>query len=519
MKYTHKYRDMLCKGTLLVAAVLATVWVTLPAIAYEFPEDGATVTGTIDEMQVVLSSREVTFDAVTASGIIEPTYSGAVIENLGTATITQGSTFTGNSAPSGGVVYNTGNLTVVDSHFGAVGAGNVAANGGAILNTGNATVGGTFTENTASGWGGAIYNSGNLTIADGTTFTNNTAGSVGGAITNALGTSVLTLGADVSFTGNEAVNDGGAIGNYKGAALVNGTTFTSNRAQTGTNDTDAIGGGAMSLGAESTIQIANATFTSNTSGFNGGALGTRNAWSADNSAASLDVSNSTFTGNKALGTVTSTFKNGTIISTGGNGGALDNHFYNSNAQAGYAYVTGSTFTGNEAVNGGAIYNNGVEDAAGNIAKLYVTGSTFTGNTATTDGGAIYNGGELVLAGTNTFSGNTASSIANDIYNAGTLTIDGTTSLDGGIAGTGIVNVNGILNIDMASVQANELNFANGSTLGVTFANSTMGNLNAATIHVDTTANLVVTLARDFLTTDTTENTLAETDITGGNFVL
>ncbi|MBP5707697.1 MAG: hypothetical protein J6W79_01740, partial [Alphaproteobacteria bacterium] len=478
-----------------VVSVLPALLV-MPAMAYVLPTDGSTITGDLDEMQVVLSGRKVAFENVSASGVVEPQYSGAVIENLGNATMSGDNLFTLNSAPAGGVLYNTGTMNL-NGVFGGIddtdpehplSLGNSASNGGAIYNanTGRMEVGGTFTSNNASSWGGAIYNAGNLTVADNTAFNYNKAGSVGGAITNALGTSVLTLGSGVTFTGNEAGNDGGAIGNYKGATLVNGTTFTGNKAQTGTTDVDAIGGGAMSLGAESTTQIANATFDSNTSGFNGGAIGTRNALSASNVAAALDITDSIFTGNKALGTVTSTFKDGTITLTGGNGGALDNHFYNSASKDGYAYVSGSTFTNNEALNGGAIYNNGTADSAGNIAKLYLSDSTFGNNAASDKGGAIYNKGTLSLVAENddvSFFGNTANGSNNDIYNVGTLNLNASSNrlisfaggIDGAsgtmdITGEGLVDVSNTLNGQTVTVHQGQLHLSDAMTLNDTTIN-------------------------------------------------
>ena len=477
-----------------IVSVLPALLV-MPAMAYVLPTDGSTITGDLDEMQVVLSGRKVAFENVSASGVVEPQYSGAVIENLGNATMSGDNLFTLNSAPAGGVLYNTGTMNL-NGVFGGIddtdpehplSLGNSASNGGAIYNanTGRMEVGGTFTSNNASSWGGAIYNAGNLTVADNTAFNYNKVGSIGGAITNALGTSVLTLGSGVTFTGNEAGNDGGAIGNYKGATLVNGTTFTGNKAQTGTNDVDAIGGGAMSLGAESTTQIANATFDSNTSGFNGGAIGTRNALSASNVAAALDITDSTFTGNKALGTVTSTFKDGAISLTGGNGGALDNHFYNSEGKDGYAYVSGSTFTDNEALNGGAIYNNGTEDSAGKIAKLYLSDSTFSGNQASGRGGAIYNEGTLVLKGVD-FKDNlvtTKESKGSAIYNNGTVTIDnasfsGNKSTNAFASGSAIYNDYGAtMNISNSLFDSHEMGalYDDGGTVTLTdtsFKNNT-----------------------------------------------
>ena len=412
-----------------------------------------------------------------------------------TLTINGNTTFSGNTAAiNGGAIYNAqqaGRTATVNLNNGTYTfKGNTAKNGGAIYNAGTMTIAnaafggsGETDGNSSTSWGGAIYNKGSLSLSN-TTFENNESG-IGGAVANALGTSTITLGEDVTFKNNEAVYDGGAIGNYKGATLVNGTHFIGNKAQTSTSDVDAIGGGAMSLGAESQTKIAGATFENNTSGFNGGAIGTRNAWSANNTAAKLDVTGSTFEGNKANGGVTSSFKSGTISSTGGNGGAIDNHFYNSDARAGSAYVANSTFTSNEAKNGGAIYNNGIADLADKKASMYISDSTFTDNTATENGGAIYNGGTMTLSGTNTFSGNTANSVANDIYNTGTLNIGGTATLDGGIDGnsetiaTNLVNITGGLTETSAiknqtvNVNAGELHLTNGDANGSNIAGSTV----------------------------------------------
>lgn len=413
---------------------------------------------------------------------------GAYIASGSSAKLKEGSALTSNSASFGGALMNLGgNLTAQGTGF----TGNTATqSGGAVYNTGEMSVGGVFTRNEADSWGGAIYNAGHLIVSDNTAFNYNKAGSVGGAITNALGTSVLSLGANVQFIGNEAVNDGGAIGNYAGAVLVNGTTFTGNKAQTGETDSDAIGGGAMSLGAESTTNIKNAMFDSNVSGFNGGAIGTRHALSADNTAAKLDIDSSVFVGNKATGTVESTFGHGSA--TGGNGGALDNHFYNSDTKEGYAYLGNTTFTSNEAVNGGAIYNDGTLDQASSMASLYLEKVTFTNNVATTNGGAIYNDGLLMLAGTNTFTGNTANGVANDIYNAGTLTFaeNSTTTMDGGIAGTGDLTVANGATLNIGTADLTQDTFALNGTLVARVRDGDTAQLNVGTFSGNGTLSLL-----------------------------
>ena len=80
-------------------------------------------------------------------------------------------------------------------------------------------------------------------------------------------------------------------------------------------------------------------------------------------------------------------------------------------------ITDSTFTGNNATHGGAIYNN---------EALNVVGSNFTDNTATTNGGAIYNG-SIITVTDSTFTGNNAIDYGGGaIYNDYTLTVTGST---------------------------------------------------------------------------------------------
>ena len=88
-------------------------------------------------------------------------YGGAIC-NYGCAMNVTGSTFKGNTATSGGAIYNTGTLNVKGSTF----KGNTATDsggygGGAIFNYDTCTVNGsTFTTNTAdNSYGGAIFNS------------------------------------------------------------------------------------------------------------------------------------------------------------------------------------------------------------------------------------------------------------------------------------------------------------------------------------------------------------------------
>ena len=249
---------------------------------------------------------------------------------------------------------------------------------------------------------------------------------------------VLEVGSGTLFEGNEVRYDGGAIGNYGGAIIANNVTFRGNKAQTKGTDEGAIGGGAISLGIDAHTTITGSTFENNTSGYNGGAIGTRKTLQDSEVADaetrnSLVIKDSVFKGNQALGT--SVDESDKLISSG-NGGAIANTF------AGVE-ISGTTFEGNSAANyGGAIFNMPYEnkdftdfyDLGG---KMTLSDLTFTGNTAKF-GGAIFNQGTLTFENGAQFTENTANGGAGGaIYNYGSInaldnaTFSGNTASQGG----------------------------------------------------------------------------------------
>ena len=312
---------------------------------------------------------------------------------------------------------------------------------GGVISVANGATGVTitnssFTKNTATKYGGAIFNDGQISIT-GTTFDNNIANSVGGALSSTTTQTASTNISNSVFTNNHSVYDGGAIGNYSGLKLEN-CLFEGNTAQlafdaekgtwtTPVTDNTAVGGGAISLGAvsqSSVASISGTTFKNNTSGTNGGAIATRQAVHANNSAAKLDIA-ATFIGNKAQ-----------------QGGAIYNSFYTDNGLGKGAGVTVTgTFSGNKATGkGGAIYNDGTPDKANNNGGIMtITDATFDGNKADF-GGAIFNTGTLTVSG-GSFEGNTAANAAGAIYNAAdaTLTVDGVTFANNSSAKAGAIN--------------------------------------------------------------------------------
>jgi predicted outer membrane repeat protein len=182
------------------------------------------------------------------------------------------------------------------------------------------------------------------------------------------------------------------------------------------------------------LTVTSSTFTNNTAtNYDGGAI-----WNHGGTLTTpVTISGSTFTGNNATsggaiynyGTLTvtsSTFTNNTATNYGG---AINNQ--------NTLTITGSTFTGNTADYGGAISHEGT---------LTVTDSTFTNNTATNYGGAIYNYDVLTVTDS-TFTNNTATIRGGAIYNEGNLTVtDSTftnntaTSYGGAIYNTGALTV-------------------------------------------------------------------------------
>ncbi len=428
---------------------------------------------------------------------------GGAVYNAGTITVENGATFQNNqtskAGSKGGAIYNSGTLGITNAAFSA---NEAPGDGGAMYvdSDGNTTITDSSFDGNNSGYlGGALsLRRGNVSIKN-TAFTNNTAKWSGAIFTYSRAD--LSVSIDNSRFENNSALGAGAV-----QAM---TTFTINNSQFRNNKAteDEDGGGALFIGAVGDLSLSgnaveNSVFENNTSATRGGAIATRGT-NANNVDAIADIVNTSFTGNVA----------------GTTGGAFDNYLYGSKNAAGSVYLGNDTFENNSAVNGGAIYNHSELDTNNHAGVITVKDSTFTGNSASEKGGAIYNANVLTLAGTNTFSGNTAAE-GKDIYNTGTLNINDTTTLDGGIAGTGTVNVNGTLNIGQAQVAAGTLAFANGSTLGVEFGNTEMGNIQANTVTIGDGSNLVVALSKDFLTTDKTEHTLINEDATvTGEFTL
>ncbi len=252
----------------------------------------------------------------------------------------------------------------------------------------------------------------------------NNADGIGGALSTSKpkngvenpGTLIVKSG--TVFKNNTAKYDGGAIANF-GVLDIDGATFEANKSQTEKTDSQPVGGGAISLGIDSKTTIKNTKFVNNETGFNGGAIGTRRTinngdiTNGSHENHSLIISDSAFIGNKATGTTTDRADNKL---QGGNGGAIANTFNNTQ-------ISNTVFEKNEAINGGAVYNQSLfntnnqtqeNDKGGDIKFADVT---FDGNKASTNGGAIFNDANTntELSGTVVFSGNEAGNAGGAIF--------------------------------------------------------------------------------------------------------
>ncbi len=227
-----------------------------------------------------------------------------------------------------------------------------------------------------------IQNLSTLTIT-GVTLTNGSDTVVGGgAIYNGPG-STLTV-ADSVFSNNTATTEGGALNTDAAAGatiVITDTTFTNNSANSG----GAIANGDFAGGAVGTVTCSRCVFSGNTATDNGGgAIFSRGA---------VTLVDSLVSGNMAT-TGTNRFGGGLFATT-------------INAGTPSFSISGTTFVGNSALDGGAVH-------AEIAAASSLVNSTFSGNTVTGSSGALF------LTGPQTFTLNNVTMAANSAQLGGGL---------------------------------------------------------------------------------------------------
>ncbi len=347
--------------------------------------------------------------AYAGGAIYNDTFEGAVCEVSVDASL-----FEANTADyQGGAIYNYAVMSVTGSVFTGNKVVETETNawtsfGGAVVNTknGDLTVtGGTFSANSAV-QGGAIatfidYGSSdtaNLTVAD-AAFNSNTS-MYGGGIYIQTGTEDMTSVSGTDFSGNTASYGGGAICQCFGALTVTGGTFTANSAG---ND-----GGAIAVwdSGKTAASVSGATFDSNTAAY-GGAIS--HTWAS----VALLVSGCVFTGNGGDTTL--------------QGGAV----WNDANSSGSVTISGSTFSGNAAGEGGAAWNGG--------------GMRLENVTLATASDTVYNAGSLVFAGKN--------QLGADVVNAGKITFSLASATDAVVDDLGKVGGAGSCQLNLTAAAA------------------------------------------------------------------
>jgi predicted outer membrane repeat protein len=170
-----------------------------------------------------------------------------------------------------------------------------------------------------------------------------------------------------------SAGSGGALSVQQGDVTLVGTKITGNSAGSG--------GGIYNQG---TLTLSGCAITNNTA-INGSGGGIENI-----NGATLTLQDSAVTGN---------------VDSASPGGGVDN--------GGSLTITGGTFSGNQATQGGAIYNNGFYASMNDSA-----GTLFSSNTASSDGGAIYNSQGYFSVIQALFTGNASQSSAASYVSCG-----------------------------------------------------------------------------------------------------
>jgi predicted outer membrane repeat protein len=344
----------------------------------------------IDRAFAVQSGESLTVSGVTVRNGVQPNLppsnestspgEGGAFVNEGSLTV-EHSVLTGNSsAASGGVVFagpEATSTSIVDStveHNSTGGAGGgVYANAGSVTFTGD-----TITHNTSENRGAAVAYSksgtaGAVTVT-GSTISNNFAGDEGGALSLYEATSLAVSASTLNSNSTDDEYGGAIYAEKLGSVTVVGSTLSGNSA-------GKEYGGAIYADTDGTLSVSGSTFVGDSSGDEeGGAL---YVYDTD-----LTMSGSSFRGNQAAeggavyieGTSTTAIESITT-STFANNQASDEYGGAIYDDEGDLQLSDSTFTGNSAYYGGAVYYDSGDGMA-------LTNDTFDGNQAADEGGAV-----------------------------------------------------------------------------------------------------------------------------------
>ena len=269
------------------------------------------------------------------------------------------------------------------------------------------------------------------------TFIKNNSASFGGAVIGSNDVGQISF-VRCDFSGNNAVKSGGAVCINGGTWSFMDCTFSGNKGSAG----DSFGGAVYAKNAS--LTCTRCTFSENSSVNNGGAV-----WL--NAMSKADFTDCDFISNVCTKNLA-----GAICLSGAN--PLN--------------ITGGTFKGNSAPEGGCFYNNAA-------STITITGTKFIENVATTGVGGVFycnsNAGAVINIENAEFTGNTAAKEGGALCcKAGAWNIAGTT-FDGNIAGNhgGALHSTGSTTVFVIDGSIMRNNSVTGSAAGgVIYSNAT-----------------------------------------------
>ncbi|WP_157975969.1 choice-of-anchor Q domain-containing protein [Lewinella sp. IMCC34191] len=454
---------------------------------------GGGILNNIDATLTISNARIALNEANRAGGGIEDASGSGSMVTITDSKINDNVVF--NAPGNGGGIHigSDGDLMITGS---SVDMNKAGAEGGGIWNgAGTLTVSNTLVRmNEAMGddadqGGGGLYNNGNgnIIVKDNARILDNkatgTAGS-GGGILNNTGATLTVMDSEVS--GNEANRAGGGIEDASGSASmveITDTDFENNRVNFAPGN-----GGAIHVGSDGNLTISGGMVSGNSAGQEGGGLwnsvGTMTVYGvkfhdnvaegddADdgggalfNNGGTMIVEDAYVHQNLATGTSGS---GGGLFSTGGSVTVTGGEFTNNQSKrAGGAVeiVDGSytsmdvTYDGN--MTGSAPGNGGAFHVTGMMSTVDFMGGYVTNNIAANEGGGIWNQSGTMM----TITG--VSILGNTVTNNG--------SLKTRVAGAGVFNNGGILDIESSTISNNAVT-GKGLVGGGGIANNTGGTL-------------------------------------------
>ena len=333
---------------------------------------------TTDAHDVVTDTANITgtnaYHVVTSNGV-------TVTARLDGFSITAGKAIDG-----GGGMFNykgsptLDNLTFSGNDAGDTGGGgmfNHSSNNPMLTNV-------TFSGNSTDGDGGGMTNYLSNPTLDNVIFSGNSA-RWGGGMSNDLSSSPMLT--NVTFSGNEGGLGGGGMANTYGSnPMLTDVTFSG-------NDAGPEGGGGMRNGSGSNPMLSNVTFSKNVADWGGGGMYNQESSPTLDNVIFADNFGDRVGGGMRNGSGSNPALSGVTFS--GNAADDGGGMYNIESSPTLTHVT---FSDNTAVRGAGMCNESGSDPT-------LTDVAFSGNAAARDGGGMYNDNSSPTLTNVTFSGN------------------------------------------------------------------------------------------------------------------